>query len=96
MPLYLVDTIVSYRIKYLIEAKEKEHALDEIVWSEGLLNELTQRCLGEQTIDSREVTIEQAKHLLEELKNDSSELSSYWMGDKLINKVKYDENTDSQ
>lgn len=91
MPLYLVDTIVTYRMKYVVEAKELSHAYDEVTMEEGLLSELTQRCLGETICDGREVTIEEVNKLLETLKEDEHELSSHWMGEKLINKVNYED-----
>jgi len=90
MPLYLVDTIVTYRMKYVIEAKELSHAFDEVCMEEGLLQELTQRCLGEHICDCRQVTNEEVNRLLEEYKNDKYELSSHWMGEKLINKIDYE------
>lgn len=92
MPLYLVDTIVSYRMKYVVEAKELSHAYDEVSMSDGLLSELTQRCLGETICDGREVTLEEVNNLIEVYKNDQYELSSHWMGEKLINKINYEEN----
>lgn len=91
MPLYLVDTIVTYRMKYVIEAKELSHAYDEVCMSDGILSELTQRCLGENICDGREVTIEEVNKMLEDFKADEYELSSHWMGEKLINKIKYED-----
>lgn len=91
MPLYLVDTIVSYRMKYVVEAKELSHAFDEVTMNDGLLSELTQRCLGETITDGREVTIEEVNKLLQTYKEDQHELSSHWMGEKLINKAKYED-----
>jgi hypothetical protein len=91
MPLYLVDTIVTYRMKYVVEAKELSHAYDEVSMNDGNLSELTQKCLGEHIIDGRQVTIEEVNQLLAQYKNDQYELSSHWMGEKLINKIKYED-----
>jgi hypothetical protein len=91
MPLYLVDTIVTYRMKYVVEAKELSHAYDEVSMNDGNLYELTQKCLGEHIIDGRQVTTEDINQLLEQYKNDQYELSSHWMGEKLINKIKYED-----
>ena len=91
MPLYLVDTIVTYRMKYVIEAKELSHAYDEVTMSDGILSELTQRCLGETICDGREVTIEEINKMLETFKSDDAELSTHWMGEKQINKIKYED-----
>jgi hypothetical protein len=91
MPLYLVDTIVTYRMKYVVEAKELSHAYDEVSMNDGNLAELTQKCLGEHITDGRQVTIEEVNQLLAQYKNDQYELSSHWMGEKLINKIKYED-----
>ena len=35
MPIYLVDTISTFRLRYAIEAKSLEHAYDEIVMNDS-------------------------------------------------------------
>ena len=90
MPLYLVDTIVTYRIKYAIEAKELSHAYDEVVCHDGNIPEVTQLCLGEQIIDGREITMDELNALIEKLKTDRHEMSSHWMGEKLVHKINYE------
>jgi len=84
-------------MKYAIEAETLEHAMDELVMTEHdrSFDEVTQRWLGEQILDGEEVTQEQLRVLLEKLKEDKDEMSSHWMGDKLIHKVNY-ENSSSK
>ena len=95
MPLYVVDTIVQFRHKYVIEADSVEHAYDEVTMrdsgcDEDSFDEVTQRYLGETILDGREITMEQFKEMMTDLQNDKEEMCSYWMDDKLIRKVDYE------
>jgi hypothetical protein len=91
MPLFEVDVLVSFRNKYIIEAESVEHAFDEMVMTEHDRNfdELSQKFLGEQIIEGREITRESLTGLVERLKSDKGEMCSYWMEDKLIHKIDY-------
>jgi hypothetical protein len=91
MALFEVDVLVTFRNKYIIEAESLEHAYDELVMTEHNreFNEVTQKFLGEQIIEGRETTREGVTEMINRLKDDESELCSYWMEDKLIHKVDY-------
>lgn len=91
MPLFEIDVLVTFRNKYIIEAKTLEHAYDEMVMTEHDRNfdELSQKFLGEQIIEGREITRENLPGLIERLKSDKGEMCSYWMEDKLIHKIDY-------
>ena len=91
MPLFEVDVLVSFRNKYVIEAESLEHAYDELVMTEHERNfdEVTQKFLGEQIIEGREITREGMTEMINRLKDDKSELCSYWMDEKLIHKIDY-------
>jgi hypothetical protein len=80
-------------MKYAIEAKSAEHALDELTMTEHnrTFDEITQKWLGEQILDVREVTSDQFDTLMESLTENKDEMSSYWMGDQLIHKVQYED-----
>lgn len=97
MPIFLIDTLSTFRMKYAIRAETLEHAMDELVMTEHSrdFDEVTQRWLGEQIIEGREVTIEQLNAQMELFKQDKDESCSYWMGDKLIHEVDY-ENSSSK
>lgn len=84
-------------MKYAIEAETLEHAYDELVMTEHnrTFDEVTQKWLGEQIVQGQQVSYEELLVLVNNLDKDKSELSSHWMGDKLIHKVEY-ENTGSQ
>lgn len=100
--LYVVDTIVTFRHSYVVEAEELEHAYDEVTMKDSgsaddYFEEVTQLCLGEQICNGREITKKEYKKWLKELEKDKREISSYWMGDKLIRTINYDKerNTDT-
>lgn len=97
MPIFLINTLSTFRMKYAIEAETLEHAMDELVCTEHDRNfdEVTQRWLGEQIMDAQVVTQDQLQDMLKQLAEDKNEMSSHWMGDKLIHKVQY-ENSGSE
>lgn len=78
MPLFEVDVLVSFRNKYVIEAESLEHAYDELVMTEHERNfdEVTQKFLGEQIIEGREISREGMTEMINRLKDDKSELLS--------------------
>lgn len=93
--LFIVDTVVTFRHRYVIEADELSHAYDEITMIDSgnpddMFESVSQKCLGETIIDGREITKEDFDNMLISLKNDNSELSSYWMGNDLIRCIDYD------
>jgi len=86
-------------MRYAIEAKTLEHAMDEVVMRESdtEFTELTQKHIGYHIVDGRELTKEQLKEMIEELSKDKTEMCSHWMGEEyLINKVDYNEDTASE
>lgn len=95
MPLYVVDTIVSYKMRYVIEAKELEHAYDEVVCNEssGEFSEFSQVYLGEQIIEGYEIKKKDYKQMVLDLENKTNprESGSPWMGSKMIHKINYEE-----
>ena len=91
MPIFMIDTVHTFRHKWLIEAKSLEHAYDEMVMTEHnrKFDELTQKCLGEMIIDGREVTREDIDKIVASLKEDKDEWVNHWLVDKCIHKVDY-------
>ena len=72
--LYLVDTIVTFRHKYVIEADELEHAYDEVTMrdsgaDEDEFCEVTQLYLGETITDGREISKKEFKKMLKALES---------------------------
>jgi 16S rRNA C1402 (ribose-2'-O) methylase RsmI len=94
--LYVVETISTFRHRYVVEAKELTHAFDEVTMRDSGsdtddFDEVTQKHLGETIIQGHEITKEEFDKMLVELQSDKDELASYWMGDKLIRKIKYND-----
>ena len=54
LPLFIVETVTSHRIRYAIRAKNAEHAMDVVTMEEAV--EFDQNHLGEQIFSTREVT----------------------------------------
>lgn len=100
MPIYLVDTLSTFRLRYAIEANSASDAMDEVVFNEhqNVFDEMSQKHLGLQIIDTQEVTPEELESLVKRYGEDGNdELCSHWMGvDKLVHKVNYDEDTTSE
>lgn len=93
MPLYVVETINTFRHRYVIECKNLEHAYDTVVSGEAV--EFSQMYLGEQVVSGREITTEEFHHMnkaLEEHGDGTSyqpESGSPWLGEKVIHRVDY-------
>jgi len=94
MKKYLVETISQHRVRYVVEAREEEHALDEVTlkceeWSDGW-EELSQKHLGDVIISSREVDEEEVLRIFDE---DNDYLRSWDRSTKLkvINTIVYDD-----
>lgn len=59
--LFVVDTVVTYRMRYVLEDDCAEYAMDTVTMEEAV--EFSQQCLGEQISDVREVTEDQVIEL---------------------------------
>jgi hypothetical protein len=95
MTKYLVETIAVFRHRYVVEAQEEEHALDEVVMNtEGDYNddwrEFSQKFIGENIISSRPLTEEECLAIFDE---DNVYLKSWSKDQKLefINVIKYED-----
>ena len=93
--LFVVDTISTFRHRYVIEAESLEHAYDEVTMIDSghpddMFESVTQLHIGEQIIDGRKISKKKFDKMLVALSADERELCSHWMGDKLIRKIDYD------
>jgi len=91
MPLFVVDTISTTRHRYVVEAKNLEHAYDEVTmrdsgYPEDGFEEFSQKFIGETIVDGRKIKM---KHFNKMLKEDED--CNHWLGDSLIRKIKYQE-----
>lgn len=90
--LFIVDTISTFRNRYIIEADELEHAYDEVTMVDSgdpddSFESAEQRYLGETILDGREITIEDFDDMI--VKMEETNEGSHWMGEKLIRKINY-------
>ncbi len=85
MPIYLVETISTFRIRYVIDCKEAEHAGDTVVCNEA--PEFSQKHIGEDILSIREINHEEFHRMNNNLEKDEN--GSPWMGEKLIHSVVY-------
>jgi hypothetical protein len=89
MPLFEVNTISLFRHKYIIEAKNLEHAYDTVLIDNP--ESLTQKYLDENIIDGRKIGRKEFERLCNESMKDGAELSNAHLGTRIIHKVDYDE-----
>ena len=61
MPKYLVETVSMFRIRYVVEAEELDHAADAVVMGEG--EEFGQHHVAENIINLREVSEDEIPRL---------------------------------
>lgn len=89
MPLFEVVTISTFRHKYVIEAKNLEHAYDTVLIDNP--EALTQKYLDEIIVDGRKIGRKEFEKLCDESMEDSREWSNAHLGTKIIHKVNYNE-----
>jgi hypothetical protein len=79
-------------MKYVIEAKNIEDAENEVAdmveKNDDFFESVVQSNMGEIILDSREISKKEFNEILQ--RTEKNKTGSYWMGDKLIRKVKYD------
>jgi hypothetical protein len=100
MPLFVVETIATFRNKYVIECKSREDALDAVAMEEA--PEYSQMYLGEQVMTAKEITRKEFNRMNNALSNYGDgtsyqpESGSPWMGDQMIHVVDYREKSDNE
>ncbi len=87
--LYLVETVSMFRIRYVVEAKEEEHAGDEVVMRSSDIKEFSQHHVDENILSIRELS---RIDYLDLFDKDNDYLSSWSEEEKLrfINKIDYE------
>lgn len=90
MSLYLVETVSIFRHRYVVEAKEESHAMDEVVCGlekEGF-HEFSQHHVGESITSAREIS---KKEYFELFDKDNDYLKNWDKKQKLkfINVIDY-------
>lgn len=95
--LYLVETISMFRMRYVVEAREEEHANDEVVMGLGRenFNEFSQKHIDEVIVSSREISTDE---FLKEFDKDNDYLSKWSIAEKMrnINTINYEEDSSNR
>jgi hypothetical protein len=88
--LYLVEVMSTFRMRYVVEAREEEHALDEVVMNEHNTDfkEFSQEHIGTHIFSSRELS---AKDFTEMFDKDNDYLAEWPIAKKMncINTIDY-------
>jgi len=88
MKLYLVDTVSSHRVSYVVRCENEDHAMDTVTMQEA--EEFSQLHLGEQILRATEISEEEYLTLFDK---DNDYLKD-WISEKktkFIHDVKYEE-----
>jgi len=87
--LYIVEGISMFHSKFVIRAKEAEHAMDEVVMDTGDLKEFSQNHVDFNILGARKITTDEYLELFDK---DNSYLSSWTEDQKmgLINEIDYE------
>ena len=92
--LYIVDVMSTFRMRYVVEAEEESHALDEVVCreTEPDFREFSQEHIGTHIFSSREISKDE---YLEMFDKDNDYLKGWSKKQKLnqINKIDYAKNS---
>lgn len=97
--LYLVETVSMFRMRYVVEAREESHALDEVTMNAtGSYNEnfqeFSQKHIDEVIVSSRQLS---ATDYMQMFDKDNDYLSSWSNQEKMkvINTIEYEDEKDS-
>lgn len=88
--LYLVETVSTFRIRYVVEAKTEADAEDEVTLSGADFYEFSQKHIDESITSTRELTKEQYIELF----NKDNDYLAKWEDEakmNFINKINYDD-----
>lgn len=88
MPLFVVDTIQTYRVKFVIEAETVTHAFDEVVMRDSgnpdnEFDHFTEQYLGYHIIEGQEIDKENLDSMIAEIDSGEDE------GPGFVRKIDY-------
>lgn len=93
MPLFVVETVSTFRHRYVIDCKTLDHAYDTVSMEEA--KEFSQMHLGEQIVTGREITKNEFDRMNKALEKHGDgtkyrpEVGSPWMSEHTIHVVDY-------
>jgi hypothetical protein len=92
MPLYLVETVSMFRMRYVIECKEETHATDTVITGNAgdgeIIPELSQQHIDENITSVRKISMPEYMEIFDK-DNDYLKSWSKEQKRKMITKVKY-------
>lgn len=90
MPKFMVETISTFRLRYVVDAHEASHAMDEVSMNEVNLKEFSQMHIDETITSVREINREEYLRMFDE---DNSYLQNWDENTKLgwVNVIDYKE-----
>ena len=91
--LFIVDTLLTYRMRYVVEAESLEHAYDEVTMKdsgcdEDAFDELSQKPLQELIVDGRKISRKKLDKMFAKLDADGETMS--YDVESAIRRVDYD------
>ena len=92
MPLYLVETVSMFRMRYVIDCKDETHATDTVITGDAgdgkIVNELSQMHIDENVTSVRKISMPEYMEIFDK---DNDYLQSWSKEQKrnMITKVKY-------
>lgn len=92
MPLYLVETVSMFRMRYVIDCKDETHATDTVITGDAgdgkMLSELSQMHIDENVTSVRKISMPEYMEIFDK---DNDYLQSWSKEQKrnMITKVKY-------
>jgi hypothetical protein len=92
MPLYLVETVSIFRHRYVVEAKEEDHAADEVVYNmtDSDFKEFSQHHVDECITSIRQIKDEEFEPLFDKDNDYLKDWTLQSKRDKFINVIEYD------
>jgi hypothetical protein len=92
MPLYLVETVSMFRMRYVIDCKDETHATDTVITGNDgdgkIIPELSQQHIDENIMSVRKISMPEYMELFDK-DNDYLKSWSKEQKRKMITKVKY-------
>jgi hypothetical protein len=94
--LYLVETVSMFRLRYVVEARDENHAMDEVTCEAGNheFHEFSQKHIDEVILSTRELSATDYMNLF----NQDNDYLKSWSDEeklKLINTITYEDEKDS-
>lgn len=97
MKLFVVTTVTTVVNTYVVEAKELEHAYDEVTMvnsghEDDYFEPVYQKFSTESIVDGKKISMKKFHKMLEKMEETGE--GSHWMGEQLIRRIDYKDDID--